>query len=121
MGEKLFPMDQLATKTERKPQAPFNTSKSKAPCSLEVNYGESTSGPEHVHVPKWGGVAKLDDEIRIKLINTCPIDNYLTIFYLHYKDHPEVDNQLTQSAPLHPYINYLTQALHKFNKQRICN
>ena len=41
-------------------------------------------------VPAWGGTANLDGNIVIKLINTCPIDNYLTIFDLYLKEHQNV-------------------------------
>jgi hypothetical protein len=74
-----------------------------AKCSLASPHtefkGSSEDGTETVlPVPAWGGCANLDGNIAIKLINTCPIDNYLTIFYLYLKQHPNVLEQLEFSS-----------------------
>ena len=69
----------------------------KARCSLASsfeNVKHTASSTEEstctTWVPKWGGYAYLQDTITIKLTNTCPIDNYLTMFYLFLKERPEV-------------------------------
>ncbi len=75
-----------------------SNTKPKAQCSLEINYFSTNGRPKQVPVPEWGDVANLDDGIQIKLINTCPIDNYLTIFYLYFKAHqPMEQHELCQT------------------------
>ncbi|CAB4012754.1 Hypothetical predicted protein, partial [Paramuricea clavata] len=65
-------------------------------------------------VPVWGRTASLDENIIIKLINTCPIDNYLTIFYLYLRSHPAVLNNLIEYAlpPVKPTLNVYQKLCH---------
>jgi hypothetical protein len=97
----------IATKPHDQKQAPIKQLKKhkmkKAKCSLVSTHakfkGSSEDGTQRVlPVPAWGGCENLDGNIAIKLINTCPIDNYLTIFYLYLKQHPNVLEQLELSS-----------------------
>jgi hypothetical protein len=51
--------------------------------------------------PPWGGNCVLRKLVHIKLINTCPIDNYLTIFYFHLMNHPTILDELRVSPENH--------------------
>ena len=51
----------------------------------------------------------------IKPLNTCPIDNYLTIFYLYLKDHPQVLHHLLASAADHRYATCLLDVVQSFD------
>ncbi|KAJ7377138.1 hypothetical protein OS493_030733 [Desmophyllum pertusum] len=42
-------------------------------------------------VPAWGGTFG-----SITLVNTCPIDNFLTIVYFHLKDVPQISKKLSE-------------------------
>ena len=89
----------------------------KARCSLNTNCYGKMRGTKQTLVPKWGGIADLDDGIHIKLINTCPIDNYLTLFYLYFKSHPDIYNQLKHSPESNTIANYLIQTLEHFDDE----
>jgi hypothetical protein len=72
-------------------------------------------------VPRWGSTASLDGNIQVKLLNTCPIDNYLTIFYLYfnlypdmYNLYPDMYNQLALSSA--QFAQYLTETVSQFRK-----
>ena len=66
-------------------------------------------------VPAWGGTANLGGNIVIKLINTCPIDNYLTIFYLYLKEHQNVLESLKTSSA--EYAKRLVQIVLAFERR----
>ena len=66
-------------------------------------------------VPPWGGSCILKDHVHIKLINTCPIDNYLTIFYLHLLNHPNVLHELRLSPAV--YAQCLLDVVAPFNNK----
>ena len=94
----------------------------KARCSLEKSFSKveaaSTSGKKNasdIWVPKWGGFAYLQDTVVIKLTNTCPIDNYLTILYLYLKEHSEVLYQLSQWAIEEKYARCLNDVVRSFD------
>ena len=55
--------------------------------------------------------AYLDETIVVKLINTCPIVNYLTIFYLYLKSHPAVMNTFSESSPKESYAKCLSNVV----------
>lgn len=96
-------------------------SNSKARCSLEKVFEEvkcinPVNTPKVcVLVPKWGGYAYLQDNVVIKLINTCPVDNYLTILYLYLKDHPQVLHHLSELAVEHQYARCLVNVVQSFD------
>ena len=99
----------------------MSNTNSKARCSLEKSFNEvkalisDKSKVSNIWVPKWGGFAYLHDNVVIKLINTCPIDNYLTIFYLYLKEHPEVLYQLSQLAKSDRYARCLNNVVQSFD------
>ena len=83
-------------------------STSKTWCSLNINFIET------LVVPKCGGTAHLSGNAVIKLVNTCPIDNYFTIFYLFLKYHSKVLDQLKSSSS--QYAIYLVNIVQLFEK-----
>ena len=93
----------------------------KARCSLEKSFNAvkaSASDKNNsfdIWVPRWGGFAYLQDTVVIKLINTCSVDNYFTIFYLYLKEHPEVLNQLSQLAKDERYARCLNDVVQSFD------
>ena len=88
--------------------------KPKARCSLEKSFNEAKastsdkSSASDIWVPKWGGFAYLWDTVVIKLVNTCPIDNYL-------KEHPKVLYQLSQLAKDERYARCLNDVVQSFD------
>ena len=38
-----------------------------------------------LQVPPWGGTVTVPHQGQVNLVNTCPIDNFLTIFYVLMK------------------------------------
>ncbi|CAB4001503.1 Hypothetical predicted protein, partial [Paramuricea clavata] len=124
LGRKTKMSQVIATKPCEQKQAPIKQLKKhkmkKAKCSLVSTHaefqGSSEDGTQRVlPVPVWGGCANLDGNIAIKLINTCPIDNYLTIFYLYLKEHPNVLEQLELSSA--EYAKRLVQIVIAFDAQ----
>ena len=63
------------------------------------------------------GTAYLDESIVIKLINTCPINSYLTIFYMYLKSHPAVLNYLISSSSCENYAKCLTEVVSPFEDE----
>ena len=59
----------------------------------------------------------MDESIVIKLINTCPIDNYLTIFFLYLESHPGVLNTLTASSPNASYAKCQSEVVSFFTTE----
>ena len=54
-----------------------------------------------VHVPPWGGCLYNQSIMQTQtLINTCPIDNYLTLFYLLMHDYKNFFNELLASPEI---------------------
>ena len=48
-----------------------------------------------LHVPPWGGTLNNTAHmVTQSLTNTCPIDNYLTIFYVLLTDHKKLHQEL---------------------------
>ena len=94
---------QTKSPPKKRSKPTYSGKKVKARCSL-MNYTQFKNGdsPDLTHqpeeVPRWGGTALLDGNAMVKLINTCPIDNYLTIFYLYLKHNSTILEQLKVSA-----------------------
>ena len=56
--------------------------------------GQITEARATLRVPPWGGTVRLPHQGQLNLVNTCPIDNFLTIFYVLVK---------TQTVCYHPH------------------
>ena len=53
---------------------------------LSVPYsGQITAAQAVLHVPPWGNTVMVPHQGPVKLVNTCPIDDFLTIFYILMK------------------------------------
>lgn len=65
--------------------------------SLSVNFYPSSSTQIRIpRVPPWGGECILEDTgAEITLTNTCPVDNFLTMFFLLLKEKTELHTMLT--------------------------
>ena len=94
-----------------------NMHQPKTRCSLDTNYYAKIRPLRQIIAPKWDGFGNLNDGIQIKLINTCPIDNYLTVFHLYFKSNPDMFDQLVDSPVTYTSTNYLLQTLQHFNNQ----
>ena len=54
--------------------------------------------PANLAVPPWGGVFGIPLGGQISLVNTCPIDNFLTIFYVLIKQQTKFAQHLSTST-----------------------
>ena len=69
-----------------------------------------------VHVPPWGGCLYNQSIMQTQtLINTCPIDNYLTLFYLLMNDYKNFFNELLASPEI--FAATLVQVKSLFDKK----
>lgn len=59
-----------------------------------------------VKVPPWGGVFVIPLGGQISLVNTCPIDNFLTIFYVLIKQHQRFAQHLSTSIESYASVLY---------------
>lgn len=110
--------DELPPKWIKQVHLTTTGNKPKAQCSLNDSYTstgiENNGRKDLLPVPRWGGTASLDGNIQVKLLNTCPIDNYLTIFYLYFNLYPDMYNQLALSSA--QFAQYLTETVSQFRK-----
>ena len=60
-------------------------------------------------VPPWGRVFGILQGGQISLVNTCPIDNFLTIFYVLIKQHTKFAQHLSTSTK--SYARILTDRI----------
>jgi hypothetical protein len=104
---------------KKRSKSAYSGKKVKARCLL-INHTQFKNGnsSDHTHqleqVPKWGGTAHLDGNTAVKLSNICPIDNYLTIFYLYLKRNPTVLDLLKVSSA--EYTKCLVDVVSAFDK-----
>jgi len=61
----------------------------------------------------WGGLYKCGS-LRIKLVNTCPIDNFLTLFSLNIEENSFLWRELENS----PYASTLLQVISLYKKNK---
>ncbi len=61
---------------------------------------------QSVKVPPWGGVFVIPLGGQISLVNTCPIDNFLTIFYVLIKQHQRFAQHLSTSIESYASVLY---------------
>ena len=54
-----------------------------------------------LQVPPWGGTVTVPYQGQVNLVNTCPIDNFLTIFYVLMKTHNKFFQYLLRSPELY--------------------
>ena len=83
----------LSTAPPVKPACKANQGRSMQASSVVKKFMElPTKSPIRVpRVPGWGGTFG-----NVKLINTCPIDNFLTIVYLRLKDVPQTSKIISK-------------------------
>lgn len=86
--------------------------------SLPVNTSlfPSTQKLQPLSVPPWGGAVFNTNYPQLQLLkNTCPIDNYLTIFYVLLSDHNTFYDQLVSCVE--SYATHLVQIKHLFDQR----
>lgn len=67
-----------------------------------------------LNVPPWGGKINLPYIGQITLVNTCPIDNFLTIFYTLMKNHRKAFQEISSSVEV--YASYLIKIYKLFDR-----
>ena len=86
--------------------------------SIHVALSSSITGTKDesalVKVPPWSGTIWVPYHRHVNLVNTCPIDNFLTIFYVLMKKHSEFYQLLSRSAEL--YTTALIRICQLFDK-----
>lgn len=66
-----------------------------------MNTVNNRNVPTVLNVPPWGGTIMVPHLDQINLVNTCPMDNFLTIFYALMKMHNAFYQHLLRSAELY--------------------
>ena len=69
-----------------------------------------------IQVPPWGGEVYLPIIGMRTMVNTCPIDNFLTIMYSLWKTSPLFYEELTRSSLL--YASTLIKVFNLFNEKK---
>ena len=69
-------------------------------------------------VPPWGGKVTVPHQGQVNLVNTCPINNFLTIFYVLMKTGNKFFQYLLRSPEL--YAMTLIKICEMFNGWKLC-
>jgi len=65
---------------------------------VALSQTEAINNPQvPLSVPPWGGAVVVPHQGQVKLVKTCPIDNFLTIFYVLMKRHDKFMQYLKRS------------------------
>ena len=70
--------------------------------------------PALIQVPPWGGDIQVAYQGIVTLTNTCPIDNFLTIFHILMKHHPKAYQYFIDSSDL--YAATMVQIVNLFDQ-----
>ena len=69
--------------------------------SSKITSQPPSANSSTLHVPPWGGpLNNTAHMVTQSLTNTCPIDNYLTIFYVLLTDHKKLHQELVKSTEI---------------------
>ena len=69
--------------------------------SSKITSQPPSANSSTLHVPPWGGTLNNTAHmVTQSLTNTCPIDNYLTIFYVLLTDHKKLHQELVKSTEI---------------------
>lgn len=107
-----------------KPSTPLTQHpQARPPPTITISFPRPTQSPtsvlQHIRVPPWGGTVLNGSTGVRQLINTCPIDNFLTIFFVLLSENGLLYQRLLGSVE--GYAQHLIQIKHLFDRGEFSN